>query len=250
MDMYEIRRAASRGKLALDWLQARFSFSFGSYQEPARMHFGALRVLNEDWVQPAGGFDMHPHRDMEIFMIPLSGAIAHADSLGYKALIQPGEIMMMRAGTGIYHSQMNGDDKAIDHHLQVWIAPRQRDLPPSISIRRFDRAQREGRWQLIASGRNQHDSLPLDQDAELYLARPRHDTPLSYAPSPARSLYLHVAEGPVEVRDARGGATERLETGDAMAWTRARAFTVTAIGQHGQELLLADLPAVSPHPTA
>ncbi|RUL74476.1 pirin family protein [Dyella choica] len=247
MESYEIRRSESRGKLAIDWLEARFSFSFGSYQEASRTQFGALRVLNEDWVQPASGFDMHPHRDMEIFMIPLSGAIAHADSLGYKAVIQPGEVLMMRAGAGIYHSQMNADDQAVDHHLQVWLTPRQRDLSPSISIKRFDLSEREGRWQLIASGRNEHDSLPLDQDAELYLTRPRHDTPLGYAPTPERSLYLHVASGPVEVRTAHGGTPERLETGDAMAWASAQAFTVTAIGEQGQELLLVDLPAVRSH---
>ncbi|GLQ90572.1 pirin family protein [Dyella flagellata] len=245
MEPYEIRRSESRGKLASDWLQARFSFSFGSYQEAARMQFGALRVLNEDWVQPASGFAMHPHRDMEIFMIPLAGAIAHADSLGYQAVIRPGEIMMMRAGTGIHHSQMNADDRVLDHHLQVWLTPRQLGQEPSIRIQRFDTAEREGKWQLIASERDDDVSLPLDQDAKLYLTRPRPDAPLNYVPSPGRSLYLHVASGPVSVQTACSAVPEQLDTGDAMAWPSAAAFAVTAIGHAGQELLLIDLPAVS-----
>ncbi|KVO08352.1 hypothetical protein WJ69_21735 [Burkholderia ubonensis] len=207
------------------------------------MHFGALRVLNEDWVQPATGFDMHLHANMEIFLIPLSGTMAHTDSLGNEALICPGEILMMRAGSGIYHSQINAGDKTIDHHLQVWLIPRQRGNAPSIRIKRFDMAEREGKWQLIASEQEEHNSLPLDQDAKLYIARPRQDARLSFTPPPKRSLYLHVVSGPVWV-ETPNGPPEQLDTGDAIAWESAQPFTVTAIEQRGQELFLADLPAV------
>lgn len=241
---YEVRRNASRGVLSTDWLEARFSFSFGTYRNLARMGFGALRVLNEDWIQPGTGFGMHPHRDLEILLIPLSGAVAHADSLGNQAVVRRDEVMLMRAGAGIEHSQLNASDREMDHHLQVWLAPRSIGLAPGIALGRFDPAQSVGAWQLIASEDGRDSSLVADQDVSVFRSRLLSTDALNYSPAPGRSVYLHVVRGDVKVRTMAQRGEELLRTGDAIAWTAATSFSVLGEGAIGQELLLFDLPRV------
>ena len=121
----EVRPGNDRGTFTNHWLQARFSFSFGAWQQPGREGFGSLRALNEDIVQPDTGFDMHPHRDLDIFMLPLSGVVEHCDSLGNLVRVRPGQVQRMFAGSGIRHSQMNASMSELDHHLQIWLTPRQ-----------------------------------------------------------------------------------------------------------------------------
>lgn len=241
---YEVRRNASRGVLSADWLEARFSFSFGTYRNPARMGFGALRVLNEDWIQPGTGFGMHPHRDLEILLIPLSGAVAHADSLGNEAVVRRDEVMLMRAGSGIEHSQLNASDREVDHHLQVWLSPRSLGLKPGVALGRFDPAQSVGSWQLIASEDGRDSSLVVDQDVRVFRARLLSTGELAYRPAPGRSAYLHVVRGDMKMRTMTEPGEELLRTGDAIAWTYATAFSIVGEGALGQELLLFDLPRV------
>jgi redox-sensitive bicupin YhaK (pirin superfamily) len=123
-DAFQIRRATDRGHFANDWLEARFSFSFGSWHDPRWPRFGPLLAINEDRVQPERGFAMHPHDNLEILMLPRRGRIEHRDNFGGHAVIAPGELLFMRAGTGIRHSQMNPSVDEIDHHFQIWLAPR------------------------------------------------------------------------------------------------------------------------------
>jgi quercetin 2,3-dioxygenase len=230
---YEIRRADSRGRLELDWLLARFSFSFGDYQDPQRMSFGALRVLNEDWIQPATGFDMHPHRDMEILLVPVAGRVAHADSLGNTATIGPDQVLMMRAGSGILHSQHNASDEAIDHHLQLWLEPRTPGLAPGIEIGSFERSRRQGRWQLLASADGRDGSLSVDQDVLIWRALIGRGGRLAFdvGAGATGSAYLQVIGGPLRIEQGEAGfQAERLDSGDAMLWTRARPFTLVADG--------------------
>jgi redox-sensitive bicupin YhaK (pirin superfamily) len=237
----EIRRAAERGRMTTDWLDAQFSFAFADHDPPGRRRFSVLRVLNEDRIQPATGFGMHPHRDMEILLMPLEGAVAHADSLGHRAVLHPDEVLRMSAGAGLTHSQMNASDRVLDHHLQLWLLPRQRGTAPRVDWRRFDGGGREGRWQAIASGDGRDGSLVIDQDATVWRARLRAGATLAYAPPPERSLYLHVARGSVDLDGPCGGV---LAAGDAAAWTQGPAFTLG--GRDDAELVLFDLPPHHP----
>lgn len=243
MQAPDLRRAHARGTLRTDWLDARFSFSFGGYRDPARHRFGVLRALNEDIVQPGTGFPMHPHHDMEILMLPLSGSIAHTDSLGHQALVQPDEVLMMGAGSGIRHSQMNASRQSLDHHLQLWLLPRQHGTAPRIEHRHFERAGRQGRWQLIASPDGLQGSLRIDQDARVWRAALPAGSALGFAPDAARSVYLHVATGEVNLRrPVHPDEAMRLVAGDAVAWRHGERFEL--VGRHTEpaELLLFDLP--------
>lgn len=251
MHALDLRRAGTRGTLRTDWLDARFSFSFGDHQDPAQHRFSVLRVLNEDIVQPGSGFPMHPHRDMEILMLPLSGSIAHADSLGHEAVVQPDEVLSMSAGAGIRHSQMNASDRLLDHHLQLWLLPRQRGTAPRIEQRRFDRAGRQGRWQLIASPDGKQGSLRIDQDACVWRAALPAGSMLGFAASAGRSVYLHVATGDVKLRrPARADDDTPLAAGDAVAWREGEPFELAGLHAEPSELLLFDMPLHTdgPHP--
>jgi redox-sensitive bicupin YhaK (pirin superfamily) len=247
MQTMDLRRAGTRGAQHADWLDARFSFAFGDYRDPARMGFGVLRVLNDDRIQPGAGFPMHPHRDMEILMLPLSGAIAHADSLGNSLVVQPDDVLLMSAGAGIRHSQMNALPDAVDHHLQLWLLPRRHGTAPRIEHRRFDPAARQGRWQLIASPDGAAGSLCIDQDARVWRAALPPRSVLSFVPEPGRSAYLHVATGHVGLAtQAPGpGPAVALEAGDAVAWREAARFELGTAHDGTSELLLFDLPALT-----
>jgi redox-sensitive bicupin YhaK (pirin superfamily) len=131
-----IRRSAERGCLSNDWLDARFSFSFGPWRDARWDRFGPLLALNEDVVQPGTGFAMHPHADLEILIVPHTGLVEHRDSEGGHGIVHPGEVQMMRAGRGIRHSQMNPSPDTPDHHFQVWIEPRRRRTCGSAASRR------------------------------------------------------------------------------------------------------------------
>ncbi|MFW5767320.1 MAG: pirin family protein [Bacteroidota bacterium] len=123
-------RSENRGKADHGWLKARHSFSFAGWHNPQRLHFGVLRVLNDDIVAPGRGFDMHPHENMEIITIPLSGYLEHRDDMGNTSMIQEGDVQVMSAGTGVLHSEYNPDDEQAVNLLQIWLFPRERNLTP------------------------------------------------------------------------------------------------------------------------
>ncbi len=204
----EVRRDAERGHFANDWLEARFSFSFGDWHDPAWPRFGALLAINEDRVQPGTGFPMHPHRDLEILMLPRSGRIEHRDHLGGHALVAPGQVHFMRAGHGIRHSQMNPSAHEVDHHFQIWLAPPRRGLPP--------RAQTlplappgPGAWVVVASGHGLGGAA-IDADACVRWGRAQAGAPLPLPAAAGTSRYLHVMEGTLQV------AGHVLAAGDAL----------------------------------
>ena len=133
--MITVRKSEDRGKGKIDWLDSRFSFSFGDYYDPAFESFGPLRVINEDWIKGGAGFPPHPHRDMEIVTYILDGAIAHKDSTGGGGTIRPGEIQRMSAGSGIVHAEFNASATETCHLLQIWIMPSKRGIRPAMSRR-------------------------------------------------------------------------------------------------------------------
>jgi len=160
---HEIHPSNSRGSANYGWLQTHYSFSFADYYNPARMGFGALRVLNDDYIEAGRGFGMHPHQDMEIITIPLSGVLAHKDSMGYETEIRAGEVQMMSAGTGIRHSEINPSLVDPCTLLQIWISPRAQGLSPRYQQKAL--VPPEQGSVIVASPQGEGGSLSIAQDA-------------------------------------------------------------------------------------
>lgn len=210
-----IRRAAGeRGLLRNDWLEARFSFSFGPFVDPRWPRFGALLALNEDRVQPQRGFDWHAHEDLEIVAIPLQGEIEHQDSEGGAQLVSTGQWQWMRAGHGIAHRQWNPSPAQVDHHLQIWIAPGQRQLPPQVQRLPLP-DEPAGRWAALLSPRPEDAAQDIGVDLRLLLGRSSVDAPLHWQLPPGRSLYLHTIGGWGEA-EIKGHGRAPLTPGDAL----------------------------------
>lgn len=143
--MITLRKADERGHADHGWLDSKFSFSFAEYHDPAHVHFGSLRVINDDIVQPDSGFGMHPHRDMEILTYILDGALSHRDSMGNGEEIRKGEVQLMSAGSGVTHSEFNASATHPVHLLQIWIMPDQQGLTPGYQQRAFTDESKRGR---------------------------------------------------------------------------------------------------------
>ncbi len=231
--MISIRPAAERGLADLGWLQSRHSFSFGEYHDPRHLGFGPLRVINDDRVAPGAGFGMHPHRDMEIVTVVLEGRLEHQDSLGTGAVIRPGDVQRMSAGTGIRHSEYNPSPDAPVHFLQVWIEPAVRGVAPSYAQAHIPTAERQGRLRLAVSSGGRDGSLAINQDADLYLGRLAASETLAHVPAPGRKLWLQLASGSARLN----GRT--LATGDGAAIEAETELLVEGIEE--AELLLFDM---------
>src|SRR5690349_14470910 len=167
--MNTIRSAAERGQSRLGWLDSRHTFSFGNYHDPAHMGFGALRVINEDRVQPGRGFGAHSHRDMEIISYVLEGGLRHQDSIGTGSVIRPGDVQRMSAGRGVTHSEFNASEQEPVHFLQIWLIPNQRGLAPSYEQKTFTAEGKAGKLELVAAPDGSGGSLTLHCDARLYV---------------------------------------------------------------------------------
>ncbi len=230
---YTIRRDADRGRFTNDWLDARFSFSFGAWRDPVWPRFGVLLAINEDRVQPSRGFPMHPHADLEILMLPRSGFIEHRDDFGGHAIVAPGELHVMRAGRGIRHSQMNPSEKDVDHHFQIWLAPRTRQLPPNVQTLRLAPPDR-GEWVVLASGIGM-GGASIDVDATVYWGHADTDAALHLPARAGASRYLHLMSGSLTVDG------HRLHAGDALVQRDAAApLSLEAVSS--SEVLSFDLP--------
>lgn len=160
-----IHKASERGFVNHGWLKARHSFSFANYHNSEKMHFGKLRVLNDDIVAPSRGFDIHPHQDMEIITIPLSGALKHGDNMGNEGVIQAGEVQVMSAGTGVWHSEHNASEVEDLNLFQIWIFTDERGHSPRYDQKKFSPEERQGKWQLLVSPDGRNDSLWIHQNA-------------------------------------------------------------------------------------
>lgn len=197
--MIEVRPFAGLGHADHGWLDARHHFSFASYRDPARMGWGNIRVWNDDTIAAHTGFDPHPHSDMEIVTYVRSGAISHRDSLDNQGRTQAGDVQVMSAGTGIRHSEFNLEDVPTTL-FQIWILPDATGEPPSWGQREFPRADRAGRWIVVASGaRDQDEALPIRADAKVLAARLPAGEKLTYPADPARHVYLVAPEGRILV---------------------------------------------------
>lgn len=195
--MLTIRKGAERGQADYGWLDTKHTFSFGEYYDPANMGFGALRVINEDRVQPGEGFGTHPHRDMEILTYVLDGALEHKDSMGNGSVIRRGDIQYMSAGTGVTHSEFNPSASEPVHLLQIWIIPGERGAAPRYGQQHFEAEDKQGQWRLIASPDGHEGSLAIRQDARLYARILEEGEKADFRIPAGRKAYLHVARGAV-----------------------------------------------------
>lgn len=211
--------ADTRGHADHGWLNAKHSFSFAGYHNPERIHFGALRVLNDDIVAPGMGFGKHPHDNMEIITIVLDGALEHKDSMGHTQAIHPDEVQVMSAGTGVFHSEYNHHkDKGVNL-LQTWIFPNKKNVKPRYDQRVFPAAERLNTWQPLVSPEGKEDGgIKIHQDAWIHRATIEEGKTLSYQThNPGTGLYIFMIDGDINAenltlkkRDAVGitGATE------------------------------------------
>ncbi len=228
-----IRKASDRGRTDWGWLDSRHTFSFGDYRDGRHLGFRALRVINDDRVAPGEGFGAHGHADMEILSYVLEGALAHDDSTGTGSVLRPGEIQMMRAGTGITHSEYNASKTEPVHFLQIWIVPDRRGLAPSYAQRPVDLKRASRDFALLASRDAREDSAQIHQDVDLWLALVAKGERRALSLRPGRQAWVHVARGSVDVNGTR------LGEGDGAAITGAESVALEGIDP--AEVLIFDL---------
>jgi len=230
-----LRPAAERGHANHGWLDSWHSFSFADYDDPRHVHFGPLRVINEDRVSAGQGFGTHGHADMEIISYVLEGALEHKDSIGTGSVIRPGDVQRMSAGSGVRHSEFNHSRKDLVHFLQIWIIPDVRGIPPEYEQRSYADADRRGRLRLVASANGADESLRIHQDARLYAGLFNGKEQSRLALAAERLGYVHVARGALELNG------QALRAGDG-AMLQGEPMIGLANGQDA-EVLVFDLPA-------
>ncbi len=232
--MISVTPFAELGAFKNHWLDAHYHFSFAEYYDPARMGVGALRVWNDDTIQPHTGFATHGHKDMEIVTYVRSGAISHEDDLGNRGIIRAGEVQVMYAGTGIRHSEMNEQDAATTL-FQIWILPDREGHAPGWETREFPADPVTGALPALASGRDGHaGALLIHQDASVHGARLRAGDTARHVLGPGRAAYLVPTQGAIEA----GG--KRAEPRDGVAVTNEDAITIEALAD--AEIVLVDVP--------
>lgn len=230
--MMKIRRSEERGHADHGWLKTRHTFSFAGYYASQHLGFRSLRVINEDQVAPGAGFGMHPHRDMEIITYILTGALEHKDSMGNGRIIRPGEVQYMAAGTGVQHSEFNPSETEPVHLLQIWIQPDRKGAKPRYEEKAVGKAK-PGAWHLVASKSGRGDSIAINQDADLYVAKLASGDRLAHTLPPQRHAWVHVARGDVTVNG------QRLQNGAAAALSDESCLNVAANAD--SQVLLFDL---------
>ncbi len=230
----EIRRGTERGHAQHGWLDSWHSFSFADYYDPAHVGFSALRVINEDRIQPGTGFGAHGHRDMEIISYVLEGALGHKDSMGTGSTIVPGDVQRMSAGRGVQHSEQNHAKAGTTHFLQIWIEPNVRGIAPGYEQKHFDAASKRGRLRLVASPDGAQDTVTIHQDARIYAGLFEGAERARHALAPGRKAYVHLVRGKLTVNGAP------LEAGDALKASGVGEIEMEK-GERA-EVLLFDLP--------
>lgn len=230
-----LHKAQSRGFANHGWLQSYHTFSFASYFNQARVHFGALRVLNDDTVAAGMGFGTHPHDNMEIISIALEGDLEHKDSMGNVAVIKAGDIQVMSAGTGIYHSEYNRNKDQQTKFLQIWIFPNKRDVTPRYGQLTLNPAERHNKLQQVLSPSPEDEGVWIHQDAWFHMGKFDAGVSAEYTVKKAgNGVYAFVLSGTWQL----GGET--LETRDGLCISEANAFELKAI--EAGEILLMEVP--------
>ncbi|MGQ7870236.1 pirin family protein [Sunxiuqinia sp. sy24] len=231
-------RSESRGTADHGWLKSRHTFSFANYYCPSRLNFGALRVLNDDYVEPKMGFGTHPHDNMEIISIVLDGQLEHKDSMGTGSIIKKGEVQVMSAGSGVTHSEFNPSEDEPVSFFQIWLFPNEENVEPRYDQAYFDLAKLQNNWQMVISPDGANNSMWIHQDAWLYRGNFDEAQSVNYQPkNPQNGVFLMVIEGEVRVED------QSLSMRDAVGLTELNGNLSIKIEKESQ-LLLLEVPMV------
>lgn len=230
-----LHKAADRSKGDYGWLKPNYYFSFGQYHNTKNIHFGALRVLNDDFIAGGGAFPTHPHDNMEIVTIPFTGALKHKDSSGGQGVIKAGDVQIMSAGTGVQHSEANASTTDPVTLFQIWIFPKENNIKPRYDQKTFDAEERINKWQFVVSPNETDNALWINQDARFALTNLKAGTELNYTNSfKGNGVFLVVINGSANV----GGIV--LGKRDALGISDTDSFTITAT--EDSELLAIEIP--------
>lgn len=225
-----------RGHANHGWLNSYHTFSFGGFHNPSKMNFGALRVLNDDTVNGGMGFSKHPHDNMEIVSIPLEGGLEHQDSMGNKTLIKKGEVQIMSAGTGVFHSEKNESGKAPVKFLQIWVFPDKKNIEPRYDQKVFNLSARKNKFQTVVSPLETTDEgVKINQNAWFSLVDLANGNALTYnLKDKNNGVYVFVLEGEVEIDG------QKLIKRDGLGITETELVTITS--SQDAEVLLMEIP--------
>ena len=230
-----VTKASERGTADHGWLKPAHYFSFGSWNNPAKVHFGQLRVLNDDWIAGGGAFPTHPHDNMEIVTIPFSGALKHKDSTGGAGIIKAGDVQIMSAGTGVQHSESNESATEPVTLFQLWVFPKEKNIKPRYDQRSFDVKEREGKWQVVVSPRAEDSALWINQDARFSLANIKAGETIKYENAfKGNGVYLVVIKGSIEI------AGVKYYIKDAVGISETDSFEI--VSYEDTELLAVEVP--------
>lgn len=233
-----VHKANSRGDANHGWLHSKHTFSFANYYNPERVHFGVLRVLNDDYVAPGKGFGMHPHDNMEIISIPLEGDLEHRDNMGNVAVIKHGDIQVMSAGTGVMHSEYNKSNDSPVKFLQIWIFPNQKNVKPRYDQISLKMNEHQNRWQQILSPNPEDAGVWIHQDAWFHIGKFERGFSLNYdVKKPGNGVYAFVLNGEVVIEG------ESLGERDGLGIWDTDSFTLQA-NSDGAEVLLMEVPMI------
>lgn len=231
----DLYKAADRGSADYGWLKPNYYFSFSQYHNPKRIHFGLLRVLNDDFVAGGGGFPTHPHDNMEIVTIPFTGALQHKDSTGGQGVIKAGDVQIMSAGSGVQHSEFNASATEPVTLFQIWVFPKERNITPRYDQRTFDINERINKWQTVVSPVEADNALWINQNAKFSLTKLEAGKSVTYINGFANNgVFLVNINGNATVADIALGKR------DAVGISEAESFTVTAT--EDTELLAIEVP--------
>lgn len=225
----------TRGTADYGWLQANYSFSFANFYNANREQFGKLRVLNDDIIAPGKGFGTHPHSNMEIVSIPLSGALAHKDSLGHESIINTGDVQVMSAGTGIKHSEYNPNEDEATNLLQIWLFPDKANIKPRYDQKSFDFSAEDNKFLTVVAPESYNDdnALWIHQDAYFNIATISGSSNLTYEFNNESNLaYLFVISGSVSVKD------QTLKSKDALGIFETNKITINALKEDARVLVI------------
>jgi redox-sensitive bicupin YhaK (pirin superfamily) len=231
-----LHKANTRGHANHGWLNAHHSFSFAGYYDPERVHFGVLRVLNDDEVSAGMGFGTHPHDNMEIITIPLEGELRHRDSMGNSAVIHAGEVQVMSAGTGIQHSEFNSSDSTLLRLLQIWVFPNKRNVTPRYDQIKLNPEERTNKLQQILSPNSDDEGVWIHQNAWFHLGSLSQNTVVHYnLKLEGNGVYVFVISGDIMVNE------HQLNTRDGLGLWELKTLELKAVSEH-VEVLLMEVP--------
>lgn len=236
MDNMVLHKANTRGNADHGWLMSYHTFSFANYYNPERMNFGALRVLNDDKVSEGMGFGTHPHKDMEIISIPLQGDLEHKDSIGNTAVIKNGDIQVMSAGTGIYHSEYNKNKDQLVKFLQIWVIPNKNGVTPRYDQITLEKAARKNKLQQILSPNPADEGVWIHQNAWFHLGAFDKDFATTYSiKDKSNGVYAFVINGDITINK------QPLNQRDGLGIWNVEKLTITS-NSADAELLLMEVP--------